>query len=165
MYIILLLIIIALLTGILFFLSHKIHSDSLEVTNDEPSNLDISMIPKKVSLDNDMLPYIKNKKYAWGKRFNAFITSDDIYYHKSTCTNLSGKKKEVIHRYLAIQKYTPCPMCNPNNTIDSWYIEFLKKNYGVDMSDTYTTDNPVNQLPVIALDSVNSKHKQFKSHQ
>ena len=98
--------------------------------------LNISMIPKTVELDkNTLLPQSIKREYGYGRRFNTFVVADgDFFYHRSTCSKTKGKQKQLVHRYIALQKELPCPECNPNAQIDEWYMEFLKVNFGIDMN-------------------------------
>ena len=89
---------------------------------------DTSMIPEGILIDENMLPYIENRKYGWGKQFNAFITEHSDCYHKSRCPVIRNKKRKVIHLYTAIEHYRPCSYCHPHEYVDDWYKEFLKKN-------------------------------------
>lgn len=93
--------------------------------------LDISMIPKTVELDRDtLLPKSINREYGYGRRFNSFVdTADYSQYHRSTCTKLKSSNKQLVHKYIAICKASPCPDCTPNGDIDDWYIDFLNKNF------------------------------------
>lgn len=94
----------------------------------QPTELDMSMIPEGIGIDHDMLPYIVNRKYGYGKKFNAFVIRDNHCYHSSKCPHLKGKPKIVIHRYVAMNKYAPCSHCTPKCFVDDWYITFIKKN-------------------------------------
>lgn len=111
-----------------------------------------TMIPNSVIIDKNYLPNLKNKKYGYGKRFNAFVCDDSVYYHKSKCPKLKNKKKTVIHRYVALQNYKPCPVCSPIDYIDPWYMEFLKKNWNKVTDTTYqdTENNRIkDNLPLL----------------
>ena len=96
--------------------------------------LDISMIPKGIELDrNTLLPQSIKREYGYGRRFNTFEVSQDVFfYHRSTCRDIKGIKHQVIHRYIALQRKLPCPECTPNAQIDDWYMEFLRVNFGAD---------------------------------
>ena len=113
--------------------------------------LDISMIPKSVELDrNTLLPQSIKRKYAYGRRFNAFVAyGDDFFYHRSTCSKIQSNRHQPVHRYVALQKMLPCPDCKPNDLIDEWYIEFLKVNFGVDIN--YNEFSSQLDLPMTSL--------------
>lgn len=100
--------------------------------------LDISMIPKNVELDKDtLLPQAIKREYGYGRRFNAFVTyENDFFYHRSTCPNIKNCRHRTIHRYVALQRNLPCPICTPVSIIDEWYFEFLKINFGATTSDS-----------------------------
>ena len=85
------------------------------------SEWDTSMIPENVGIDENYLPYIKNKIYGYGKRFNAFCTKNGEHYHNSRCPRYKhSKNKKIIHRYEARKNnLTPCSICKPRNYIDS----------------------------------------------
>ena len=81
-------------------------------------------LPRKVAIGTDGLPYKTDRKYkdGWGKQFNAFITPQGKYYHKSKCRYCNGHQHSCIHVYTAINKgYLPCPYCKPKDKIDDWY--------------------------------------------
>lgn len=93
-------------------------------------SLDLSMIPENIIIDEStFLPHTKNRKYGYGKKFNAFVSEQGTAYHRSQCRFIKGRNKKLVHRYIAVQKYTPCQFCTPNHYIDKWYIEFLKANF------------------------------------
>lgn len=137
--------------------SHKRASSQKKTTTRKTSKmkwrnkmLDISMIPKTVELDKDtLLPQSLKREYGYGRRFNAFITDDCSYYHRSKCAKIKGQKKQCIHRYLALHKINSCPDCTPNNYIDEWYIEFLEKNFN--KFTTYYDFQKWAELPNIKL--------------
>lgn len=90
-----------------------------------------TMIPESYALNEELLPYALNCRYGYGGRFNSFLVEDDFeYYHKKDCPCLINKNSELIHRYIAIQDFSPCPICNPPSNIHNWYVTFLKKNFG-----------------------------------
>ena len=109
------------------------------------------MIPKSVELDrNTLLPQSIKRKYAYGRRFNAFVAyGDDFFYHRSTCSKIQSNQHQPVHRYIALQKMLPCPDCKPNDLIDEWYIEFLKVNFGVDIN--YNEFSSQLDLPMTSL--------------
>ena len=86
----------------------------------QPTELDMSMIPDGISIDDNMLPYVINREYGYGKRFNAFIPTNGHYYHTGKCPCLRGRSKTVIHRYRAMTKYDPCSHCKPKCFVDDW---------------------------------------------
>lgn len=90
--------------------------------------LDTSMIPENIAIDENLLPYKKDRTHGWGKRFNTYIIPRGQYYHRYRCANIKGKKRTCIHKYTAINNYKPCTKCKPPKNIDSWYKEFLKVN-------------------------------------
>lgn len=98
--------------------------------------LNISMIPLSIELNKDtLLPQTINRKYGFGKRFNTFVVTDNQnFYHRGNCLLVRGKKKCLLHRYIAIQNTSPCPYCRPNNKIDEWYLGFVKTNFGTDIN-------------------------------
>ena len=135
---------VALLIGVAIILIKRDQDSkqpSIKKSTKNRNALDTAMIPNSVVIDENYLPNLKNKKYFFGKRFNAFICHNDTYYHKSKCPKLNNKKKTVIHRYIALQNYKPCPICSPVDYIDSWYIDFLKKNWDKVTDTTYQNVN------------------------
>lgn len=94
------------------------------------SQWDESMLPDNVKIGSNLLPYVKNRIYGYGKRFNAFYTGNSNCYHTSRCHRFrNSKRKKIMHRYEAINRnLTPCSICHPKSYIDSWYNEFLKVN-------------------------------------
>ncbi len=80
--------------------------------------------PDGIGIGTDSLPFKLNRRYAWGREFNAFITQNGHCYHRSSCKALKGKGKykKVIHRYEALKRgYDPCHYCTPKNYVDDWY--------------------------------------------
>ena len=57
----------------------------------QPIELDKSMIPDGIDIDDNMLPYVINRKYGYGKRFNAFVTPNSRYYHTSKCSYINSE--------------------------------------------------------------------------
>ena len=94
-----------------------IHSPKYEIIS--------SVIPDGITLDENDLPYVINRKYGYGKQFNAFVTKYSDCYHRSKCPSIRYHKKTVIHRYEAIKKYRPCSFCKPIDHIDGWYKLYL----------------------------------------
>lgn len=78
-------------------------------------------LPEGYAIDENGLPYKTNRKYGWGREFNAFITTDGKCYHRSKCDVFIGKKKILIHRYNAMEKYKPCELCHPRTDIARWW--------------------------------------------
>jgi hypothetical protein len=112
------------------------------VIDNNAHSYDLSMIPSDISIDENLLPYVINRQYGYGKRFNAFITPNSNCYHLSRCSALKNKKKTVLHRYIAMNKYKPCSICTPKYLIEDWYIDFLKKNAIISNEDlTHTNDS------------------------
>lgn len=118
--------------------------------------LDITMIPRSVELDKEtLLPLPLRRQYGYGKRFNAFVTpSDRVYYHKSSCNKLKSKNKQAIHRYWAVSKLNPCPICNPQSRIDDWYFDFLSTNF--QEFNSYTEFRAWARLPLQYIDGTKS---------
>ena len=81
--------------------------------------------PKNIAFDEENLPYSKNRKIGWGKRFNAFVCLDSKYYHRRNCPCLINKQKNILHIYNAMCEYEPCPICFPKADIDKWYIKYI----------------------------------------
>ncbi len=109
---------IALITAITVIIRKQKKNLNVSETNQTTTKL-----PSGIALDDENLPYCTNRKYGYGKRFNAFIVPNGECYHISKCPLIKGHHKTVIHRYEAIKKYKPCKYCNPNNQIDNWYTE------------------------------------------
>ena len=57
----------------------------------QPTELDMSMIPDGIGIDDNMLPYVINRKYGYGKRFNAFVTPNSRCYHTSKCSYINSE--------------------------------------------------------------------------
>lgn len=91
-------------------------------------NLDMSSVPNEYGIDESLLPYKKNRKYGWGRKFNVFVTPGGNHYHRSRCSCLKGSSKKLMHVYKAMEKYTPCAHCHPQSFVDTWYNYFLKDN-------------------------------------
>lgn len=113
--------------------------------------LDISMIPKTVELDKEtLLPVSIKREYGFGRRFNSFIIADDNYhYHRSTCPNVKGKRKQLVHKYVAVCKGQSCNVCMPDSHIDDWYIQFLNTNF--EKITTYEEFRNQMELPELKL--------------
>lgn len=97
----------------------------VKTTNENNSAKQLSALPKDVALDDKGLPYKINRKYldGWGKQFNAFVTLNGEYYHKSKCRCCKGHTYKCIHVYNAIKAgYKPCQICKPKDKIDDWYL-------------------------------------------
>lgn len=84
-------------------------------------------IPSRYAIDENNLPYVKNRVYGWGKEFNVFITKKGKYFHRSKCSKIKGKNKILLHRYTAVKSYEPCPYCKPKSNIDKWYSATAQK--------------------------------------
>lgn len=99
-------------------------------------NTDI--IPPKYALDSDFLPYSTNRKYGYGKKFNRYLVENDFYFfHKKDCISLNNRNTELIHKYIAIQDFSPCPICHPQDCIETWYVNFLKQNFKFNLNDSH----------------------------
>ncbi len=92
--------------------------------------IDKSMLPNGVDIDEKtLLPYKTNRVYGYGKEFNAFVTPNGKYFHRSRCNYVKSHKKILMHRYEALKKnYLPCPYCKPVSKVNAWYDDFIKKN-------------------------------------
>lgn len=78
-------------------------------------------LPEGYAVDENGLPYKANKQYGWGREFNAFVTDGGKCYHRSKCKVLEGKKKRLVHRYKAMEKYKPCELCKPRTDVADWW--------------------------------------------
>ena len=108
----------------------RVTKEELRVAEDELTRLTKaqetleSLIPPNIAIDSDRLPYKINRVYGYGKQFNVFVTKNGFYFHRSKCQYIKHRDKELIHRYRALKRYSPCPYCKPVATVDDWYIKY-----------------------------------------
>ena len=155
-YILFAAVIILMLIVIVLMRKNSLLRENIETsTESKKTSFDVSMLPANVTIDpKTLLPQTKNKEYGYGRQFNAFVSSQGNVYHKSRCRFVKGKHKQLIHRYIAYQKYTPCQFCKPRGYIDKWYIQFLKTNFGI-IGDEAEIEKTIKNAPTTryALDN------------